>query len=202
MNLIAVRLVLLHLILIVSSNVLVQYPFTLFGFHTTWGAFTYPLIFIVTDLTTRLLHAKIARKIICLALIPGMLCSWIISSWMTHGEFFSVDNVSLRVAFASLLAYALGQLLDITVFNRLRRVAAWWVAPGASTLLGNTLDTFVFFAVAFYHSVNPFLADHWLEIATVDLFFKILISLLSFIPLYGLILRWFLSRQHRAVGFA
>jgi uncharacterized integral membrane protein (TIGR00697 family) len=202
LNLIAVRLVLVHLILIVSSNILVQYPFTLFGFHTTWGAFTYPLIFIVTDLTTRLLNAKMARKVICLALIPGMLCSWFISSWMTHGEFFSVDNVSLRVAFASLLAYTLGQLLDITIFNRLRRIVVWWVAPGASTLFGNALDTFVFFAVAFYHSVNPFLASHWVEIATVDLFFKILISIFSFIPLYGLVLRWFLTRKGRAAEFA
>lgn len=196
MNSIAVRIVLLHLILIVTSNVLVQYPFTLFGFHTTWGAFTYPLIFIVTDLTTRLFNARTARKIVWIALIPGMFCSWIISSWMSHGEFLSFDNVSLRIAAASLIAYVLGQLVDICIFSRLRNVSVWWVAPGTSTLFGNTLDTFVFFSVAFYQCANSFLANHWLEIASVDLFFKLLISVFSFIPLYGLLLRWFLAKRH------
>ena len=84
--------------------------------------------------------------------------------------------------------YAVGQLADIQVFDRLRSLKQWWVAPTASTVLGNLLDTFVFFAIAFWYSSNAFMAEHWVEIAVVDYAIKILISLLLFIPLYGLLL--------------
>src|SRR5699024_301432 len=80
-------------------------------------------------------------------------------------------------------------LADIHVFHRLRNLKQWWVAPTFSTVLGNLLDTFVFFFVAFWHSSNPFMAEHWVEIAWVDYVIKILISLVFFIPLYGALLK-------------
>ena len=78
------------------------------------------------------------------------------------------------------------------MFDRLRQLKQWWIAPTASTVLGNLLDTFVFFAVAFWYSSNAFMAEHWVEIAAVDYVVKILISLLLFIPLYGLLLNMLL----------
>lgn len=188
MKLSVVHLTCMHLLLLVISNLLVQYPFLVLGFHTTWGALTYPMIFILTDLTTRLMGAKVARQTLLTALFPALLCSWMISSWINTGYLFSLESVSLRIAGASLLAYLTGQWLDISIFNRLRKRAAWWVAPGASTVFGNALDTFLFFFVAFFHSSNPFLASHWLEIALVDLAFKWIVTLSALIPLYGFLL--------------
>jgi hypothetical protein len=98
-----------------------------------------------------------------------------------------------RIALASFLAYVLGQLLDVQVFDRLRQWA-WWVAPVCSTILGNLADTFAFFATAFYNSPDPFMAAHWVEIATVDYVIKLAISLLFFLPLYGLLLAWLTRR--------
>ncbi|WP_133132215.1 7-cyano-7-deazaguanine/7-aminomethyl-7-deazaguanine transporter [Legionella sp. PL877] len=177
------------MVIIGLSNTLVQYPFTIAGFHTTWGALSYPLIFILTDLTARLSGQAQARKTVFLAMLPAFLCSYLISNWYAQSDLFSYNPVLLRIALASFLAYVSGQLLDITIFQRLRKQQNWWVAPGVSNVVGNFFDTYCFFFIAFYHSSNPFLSSHWLEIATVDLAFKLLISLVSFIPLYGLILR-------------
>ena len=88
----------------------------------------------------------------------------------------------------------IGQLLDIQVFDRLRRIKAWWIAPSLSTVLGNLADTFAFFSVAFWHSSNPFMAEHWVEIATVDYAIKLIISMLLFLPLYGVLLRTLMNR--------
>ncbi|WP_372868605.1 queuosine precursor transporter, partial [Pseudomonas sp.] len=82
----------------------------------------------------------------------------------------------------------LGQLLDIQVFDRLRNLRHWWVAPAASTVLGNLLDTFAFFSIAFWQSNDPFMAEHWVEIAAVDYAIKLAVSLLLFVPLYGMLL--------------
>ncbi|HHF7346446.1 TPA: 7-cyano-7-deazaguanine/7-aminomethyl-7-deazaguanine transporter [Legionella feeleii] len=192
-------LVLAHVVIICLSNTLVQYPFVLWGFRTTWGAFSYPLIFILTDLTTRLLGPESARKTIFAAMIPGLLSSYLISNWYAHGVLLAYNNLVLRIAFASFCAYVAGQLLDITVFQRLRQQAKWWVAPAVSTIFGNLFDTYCFFFIAFYQSGNAFLSTHWLEIATVDLIFKLLISLISFVPLYGLILKLILRSKSRAM---
>ncbi|STX36937.1 7-cyano-7-deazaguanine/7-aminomethyl-7-deazaguanine transporter [Legionella feeleii] len=192
-------LVLAHVVIICLSNTLVQYPFVLWGFRTTWGAFSYPLIFILTDLTTRLLGPESARKTIFAAMIPGLLSSYLISNWYAHGVLLAYNNLVLRIAFASFCAYVAGQLLDITVFQRLRQQAKWWVAPAVSTIFGNLFDTYCFFFIAFYQSGNVFLSTHWLEIATVDLIFKLLISLISFVPLYGLILKLILRSKSRAM---
>lgn len=178
-------LVLTHVLIICLSNVLVLYPFELFGFKTTWGAFVYPFIFILTDLITRLAGQKKARKIILIAMLPGLISSYLISNY-------------LRIAFASFCAYVLGQLLDITIFQKLRSDKNWWVAPSISTAVGNFFDTYVFFFVAFYHGSNAFLSANWLEIATFDLVFKLSLSLLTFVPLYGIILQLITVKTERA----
>ncbi|CDZ76098.1 Inner membrane protein YhhQ [Legionella massiliensis] len=193
-------LALAHILLICLSNTLVQYPFVLFGFHTTWGAFSYPLIFILTDLTTRLFGQEKARKIIFLAMFPGLICSYLISNFFSYGNVFVANVFALRIALASFCAYVLGQLLDIIVFQRLRENSKWWVAPSVSNIFGNLLDTYVFFFTAFYQCSNAFLSAHWPEIAMIDLLFKISISLLTFVPLYGIVLQLILRKKENYIG--
>jgi uncharacterized integral membrane protein (TIGR00697 family) len=186
-----------HILLITISNVLVQYPFDLMGFHTTWGAFTYPAIFILTDLTTRIATARKARKIIFLSMGPGLILSYLVASYIEAGStldwsgILTLHSMPLRIAFACFIAYTAGQLLDISVFQRFRNRSRWWLAPALSTTIGNIIDTLLFFAIAFYHCSNPFLSQHWPEIAMVDVFFKITISIIAFVPVYGMVLSIF-----------
>lgn len=183
-----------HLVVITSSNYLVQLPINLFGFHTTWGAFSFPFIFLATDLTVRIFGASLARKIIFCAMLPALLLSYLISSLFYHAEWqgwqaiSQLNTVVIRVAIASFMAYALGQVLDIFVFNRLRQYRQWWLAPAAAMFLGNISDTLAFFSIAFYRSADPFMAQHWIEIALVDYSYKVLICVIFFIPIYGLLL--------------
>lgn len=183
-----------HIFLIMISNVLVQYPFNILGFHTTWGAFTYPVIFILTDLTTRIATARKARQIIFVSMFPGLLLSYLVASYPEAGNTLNwssvllLDSMPFRIALACFIAYTAGQLLDIAVFQRYRNQSSWWLAPALSTTVGNMIDTVLFFSIAFYHCSNPFLSQHWPEIALVDVFFKITISLIAFVPVYGLIL--------------
>jgi uncharacterized integral membrane protein (TIGR00697 family) len=189
-------LAMFHLLIIASSNYLVQIPFTILGFHTTWGAFTFPFIFLATDLTVRIFGASLARKIIFLVMIPSLIVSYVLSVLFAQGAFQGIETLSSfngfvgRIAIASLLAYLLGQVLDIQVFNRLRQLKKWWIAPAASTLFGNGLDTLAFFGIAFYQSPDPFMAQHWQEIALADFAFKLIISLGLFIPMYGILLNY------------
>ncbi|MBJ7552204.1 7-cyano-7-deazaguanine/7-aminomethyl-7-deazaguanine transporter [Marinomonas ostreistagni] len=193
-------LIAFHLLIIASSNYLVQIPFTLFGLHTTWGAFTFPFIFLATDLTVRIFGATLARKIIFVVMIPSLLASYVLSVLFYEGAFQGFGALAefnlfvARIAIASLMAYALGQILDVHVFNRLRKLRNWWVAPAASTILGNGLDTLAFFGIAFYHSPDPFMASHWQEIAWADYGFKLIISLGLFVPMYGVLLA-FLAKK-------
>lgn len=185
----------LHVGLILLSNVLVQYPFQLFGLHTTWGAFSYPLIFILTDLTTRIYGGALARKVVFVSMLPGLLLSYLISSYFdATASMSSLHIIPLRIACACFLAYVVGQLLDILVFQKFRENASWWVAPSISTIVGNFVDTILFFSVAFYDCSNPFLSAHWPEIALVDMSFKVLLSLFAFVPVYGIVLNGLLRR--------
>ena len=94
-----------------------------------------------------------------------------------------------RIAFASFAAYVLGQLLDIQVFDRMRQASrAWWLAPAAASVVGQALDTAAFFSIAFWRSSNPFMAANWVEIAWVDYAIKLAVSLLLFVPAYGVAL--------------
>lgn len=195
-----VWLSLFHLLVITSSNYLVQLPVALFGLHTTWGAFSFPFIFLATDLTVRIFGAPLARRIILAVMVPALFISYTISALFYQGEwqgFAALEEMNLfvaRIACASFMAYALGQILDIHVFNRLRQKAAWWMAPAAAMFLGNISDTLAFFFIAFYKSPDPFMATHWVEIAMVDYSFKVLICMVFFLPAYGVLLNAALKR--------
>ncbi|MDF3934429.1 7-cyano-7-deazaguanine/7-aminomethyl-7-deazaguanine transporter [Pseudomonas citronellolis] len=193
-------LIVFHILIIIASNYLVQLPMTLFGWQTTWGAFSFPFIFLATDLTVRLLGKGPARRVIARVMLPALLASYVVSvlfqdggyrGFAALGEFNTFVG---RIALGSFLAYALGQILDIQVFDRLRKLPQWWIAPVVSTLFGNLMDTFAFFSVAFWRSANPFMAEHWVEIATVDYGVKLAVSLILFVPLYGLLLNAILRR--------
>ncbi|HBZ1075691.1 7-cyano-7-deazaguanine/7-aminomethyl-7-deazaguanine transporter [Klebsiella pneumoniae] len=195
-----VWLSLFHLLVIISSNYLVQLPISIFGFHTTWGAFSFPFIFLATDLTVRIFGAPLARRIIFAVMVPALAISYGISALFYMGEwqgFAALGTFNLfvaRIAVASFMAYALGQILDVHVFNRLRQSRRWWLAPTASTLFGNISDTVAFFFIAFWRSPDPFMAAHWGEIALVDYSFKVLISIIFFLPMYGVLLNMLLKR--------
>lgn len=190
-------LALAHIIIIAASNYLVQFPFEVLGLHNTWGAFTFPFVFLATDLTVRVFGQQLARRIIFAVMFPALIVSYLVSIIFADGQFaglaglaglFEVNVFVARIALASFMAYSLGQLLDIKIFDRLRKAKAWWVAPAASTLLGNALDTLVFFIIAFYASSDAYMATNWPEIAFMDYSFKLTVSLLFFLPAYGLVL--------------
>lgn len=194
------QLAFFHILVIASSNYLVQIPFTFFGFHTTWGAFTFPFIFLTTDLTIRIFGASLARQIIFYVMIPALLLSYVVSVLFFNGDWLGLAGLTsfnifvFRIALASFSAYLIGQLLDITVFNYLRKNSKWWLAPSAAAIVGNGIDTLVFFSIAFYRSNDLFMANNWMEIALIDYSFKILICGLFFLPLYGIALKLILNR--------
>jgi len=136
---------------VITSNILVQF---LVGQWLTWGAFTYPFAFLVTDLMNRLHGPQAARRVILAGFVVGLACSFVGSQ--IEGPFGPL--VSLRVAIASATAFLVGQLLDVAVFNRLRR-GSWWRAPFAASVLGSVLDTAIFFTLAFSASL-AFIAPH------------------------------------------
>jgi uncharacterized integral membrane protein (TIGR00697 family) len=183
-----------HLAIIVASNYFVQWPLELFGVLTTWGAFTFPLVFVATDLTVRLLGQRPARRVVARVMGPALLASYVVSVLFQEGRFqgfgalAGFDTFVARIALASLVAYVVGQLVDIAVFDRLRRRPQWWLAPAASTVVGSALDTALFFSVAFHRSSDAFMAEHWVSIALVDYATKLVISLLAFLPLYRALL--------------
>lgn len=183
-------LVSFHLFIIALSNYLVQIPVEIFGVHTTWGAITFPFIFLATDLTVRIFGSSLARKIIYTAMLPALLISYLFSVIQTGGlaALGQFDSFVARIAFASFLAYTLGQLLDVYVFNRLRSLPQWWIAPTASNVIGGFLDTVIFFSVAFYQSSDAFMAANWPEIASVDYAIKVVVNLLLLIPVYGIVM--------------
>jgi len=187
-------LVSLHIFIIAISNYLVQIPVGLFGFITTWGAVTFPFIFLITDLTVRIFGQNLARRIIFFAMLPALVISYYFSVVFSNGQFVGHEHLLdfnlfvFRIVVASFSAYVVGQLLDIQVFNKLRQLKTWWIAPLVSTFIGNLVDSFCFFAIAFYKSPDPFMAMNWVEIGAMDYLFKIVMGVLIFLPLYGVIL--------------
>ncbi len=128
-------------IIVVASNILVQF---LFGNWLTWGAFTYPFAFLVTDLMNRLYGVKSARKVVFAGFVVGIICSFI--GTQIIGEFGPL--VTVRIAIGSGSAFLVAQLADVLVFDRLRG-GKWWRAPLASSVIGSSLDTAIFFTIAF-----------------------------------------------------
>ncbi|MCQ9122275.1 hypothetical protein BKG95_11210 [Rodentibacter pneumotropicus] len=207
-----------HILIIAASNYLVQIPFEItlkltalgaaenFSFHSTWGTLTFPFIFLATDLTVRVFGAKEARWIIFIVMIPALIVSYVISVVFSDAQYQGVgalrnfDLFVFRIALASFLAYVVGQLLDVSVFNRLRQLKTWWVAPSSSMLFGSLADTFVFFGVAFYQSTDTFMAEHWMQLGFVDYLFKLFIGILLFVPAYGVVLNFILHKLQTLSG--
>ena len=182
-----IRLVLFHIVIIALSNYMVQFTGAFMGYTFTWAMFVFPVVILATDLTVRLSNQHNARIVVGLAYIPAILISAWLADW--------------RIGMASGTAYLVGQILDITVFQKIREKArAWWPAPLISTLVANIIDTYTFFAVAFYRSVDEFMAVNWFEVATVDLCFKIAVSVVLFLPAYGALLNHLQARRDRNAG--
>lgn len=205
-------LALFHIFIIAASNYLVQIPFAVtlkltalgatedFSFHSTWGTLSFPFIFLATDLTVRVFGAKEARRIIIVVMLPALVVSYLISVLFSDTQYQGFATLSefnlfvFRIALASFFAYVAGQLLDVIVFNRLRRLKTWWIAPSSSMIFGSMADTFVFFSVAFYQSADPFMAAHWVELGLVDYLFKLSVGILLFVPAYGVALNIILRK--------
>ena len=176
-------LVLGHCFIIAISNYLVQFPINIFGLDYTIGTFTFPIIVLATDLTVRLSNATNARKVIGYAFIPAFIISYIFADF--------------RIAIASVLAYSIGQLLDVFVFSKVRdRVgddgfnlsSYWYFAPVVSTFFAQLIDTYLFYGVAFYNSADDFMRENWDLIAFNDFILKLVVCYLAFLPIYVLIL--------------
>lgn len=201
------RLFLLHTFIIVISNYAVQIPISVLGIETTVGTFTFPFVFVTTDLTVRLYGAQKARQVVLWAMLPALVISYFVGTLFAFGNFqgfAALGTFSIfvfRIAAASFAAYLLGQLVDILVFQRLRALAWWWPAPAASSIFGNLLDTFAFFSISFYHCVDPYMAANWVSLALVDYAVKLIVCLAIFVPIYGAFLA-FLAKYvfHRSLN--
>ncbi len=192
-----------HLFFIVLSNYAVQIPVSVFGIETTWGTFTYPFLFVLTDLTVRLFGQRSARRLVFMAMMPALLMSYLVGTLFELGQYRGLAALSefslfiFRIALASFAGYVVGQLLDITVFQRLRDTGDWWVAPSAASVFGNLIDTAIFYSVAFYQTSDPYLAANWVWLGSVDYVVKIISGLLIFVPVYGAVLS-IVTRRLRA----
>ena len=158
-------------IVVVLSNYLVQFPVQQFGLSEilTYGAFSYPVTFLITDLTNRAYGKAVARKVVYLGFIIGILLTLFVSTNFK-------DIISIRIAIGSGVAFFIAQNLDVQVFDRFRK-KIWYVAPLTSSILGSVTDTFLFFSIAFYATGVP-----WVSLAMGDLAVKLFITLLMLIP--------------------
>lgn len=180
--------------IVVASNILVQF---LFGQWLTWGAFTYPLAFLVTDVMNRVYGSAAARRVVFVGFLTGVVCSLI--GTQIIGEFGPL--VTLRIALGSGIAFLTAQLLDVAIFDRLRG-QIWWQAPLVSTLVGSTVDTVLFFSIAFSgglsfiepvndvswaNEILPILgagpeAPLWVSLAIADWAVKLSLALIALVP--------------------
>ena len=183
-------LVLIHICIIVVSNILVSIPIDFYGFKITWAAFSFPLVIVTTDLTTRLLGKSVAQNIIGYS-FPFAILSSIILLYLNDNPF----SVSVRIGIASGTAYAIGILIDINAFQFIReKYSNWWIAPALSTIISNIIDSYTFFFSAFYNSEDLYMAKNWLEICGTQTLIKIIIGFIFFLPIYGLLLNIFLNK--------
>ncbi len=158
-------------LIVVISNYLVQFPIQHFGLSEilTYGAFTYPMTFLITDLANRAYGKLVARKVVYVGFIIGVLLTLFVSTNFK-------DIISVRIAIGSGVAFFVAQNLDVQVFDRLRK-RSWFIAPITSSILGSITDTFLFFSIAFYLTGVP-----WVSLALGDLAVKIFIAITMLIP--------------------
>ena len=158
-------------VVVVISNYLVQYPVNHFGLNEilTYGAFSYPVTFLITDVANRAYGKVVARKVVYFGFFIGVLLTLFVSTNFS-------DIISIRIAIGSGLAFFVAQNLDIKIFDKLRK-KNWFVAPLTSSVLGSITDTFLFFSIAFYATEVP-----WISLAFGDLIVKLFIALSMLIP--------------------
>ena len=161
------------------SNYLVQFPIKYFNLQDllTYGAFTYPIAFLITDLSNRRYGKRFAKKIVYLGFSLGVFLTLYFSTNFS-------DLISIRIAIGSGVAFLTAQLIDVTIFDKLRK-KKWFIAPLASSFIGSTVDTFLFFSISFYGTEMP-----WFTLCLGDLVVKILVALLMLIP-FKLLMRTF-----------
>ena len=158
-------------LVVLASNYLVQFPIKYYGLEEilTYGAFSYPIAFLITDLANRSFGKIVARKIVYIGFTIGILFTLIFSTNFT-------DLISIRIAIGSGTAFLIAQLLDVQIFDQLRQ-KKWFVAPLTSSLIGSTMDTFIFFFISFYGTGIP-----WITLSLGDLTVKFLVALIMLIP--------------------
>ena len=158
-------------VVVLSSNYLVQFPIKYYGLEEilTYGAFTYPIAFLITDLANRSYGKFIARKIVYIGFAIGVSFTLLFSTNFT-------DLISVRIAIGSGTAFLVAQLIDVQIFDKLRK-KSWFVAPLTSSFIGSTVDTFLFFSISFYGTGIP-----WITLSLGDLMVKIFAALIMLIP--------------------
>ena len=158
-------------VVVLSSNYLVQFPINYYGLSEilTFGAFSYPVAFLITDLANRFYGKIVARKIVYFGFFIGIIFTLLFST-----DF--ADLISIRIAIGSGVAFITAQLLDIQIFDRLRK-KKWFIAPLTSSFIGSTVDTFLFFSISFYAT-----GVHWITLSLGDLAVKLFVSLVMLLP--------------------
>ena len=156
---------------VLSSNYLVQFPINYYGLEEilTYGAFSYPIAFLITDLANRSYGKLVARKIVYVGFVVGITFTLLFSTNFA-------DLISIRIAIGSGTAFMIAQLLDVQIFDKLRK-KKWFVAPLTSSFIGSTVDTFLFFSISFYATGIP-----WITLSLGDLLVKIFVALIMLIP--------------------
>jgi len=156
---------------VLASNYLVQFPIKYYGLEEilTYGAFSYPIAFLITDLANRSFGKIVARKIVYIGFAIGISFTLLFSTNFT-------DLISIRIAIGSGTAFLVAQLLDVQIFDKLRK-KEWFVAPLTSSLIGSTIDTFIFFSISFYGT-----EINWINLSLGDLAVKIFVALIMLIP--------------------
>lgn len=158
--------------IVIASNYLVQFPIKYLGLQEilTYGAFSYPITFLITDLANRTYGKIIAKKIVYVGFVIGVLITLLVS---TNFE----DFISIRIAVGSGAAFLVAQIIDVNIFDKLRQNKNWYVAPLTSSLIGSAIDTFLFFSISFYKTSIP-----WVSLAIGDFLVKLLMAALMLIP--------------------
>ena len=158
-------------VVVLSSNYLVQFPINYYGLEEilTYGAFSYPIAFLITDLANRSYGKLVARKIVYVGFVVGITFTLLFSTNFA-------DLISIRIAIGSGTAFMIAQLIDVQIFNKLRK-KKWFVAPLTSSFIGSTVDTFLFFSISFYATGIP-----WITLSLGDLSVKIFVALIMLIP--------------------
>ncbi len=158
-------------VVVLTSNYLVQFPFEFLGLDEilTYGAFSYPIAFLITDLANRSYGKIAARKIVYIGFATGILFTFLFSTNFS-------ELISIRIAFGSGIAFITAQLLDVQIFDKLRK-KEWFIAPLTSSFFGSTVDTFLFFSISFYGT-----EINWITLSLGDLAVKILVALIMLIP--------------------